>query len=180
MPCVISSRQKAPKHGCGPLLVDGRDETITRKATFAFNPGRHQERLLLELLAVCCEVYNAGLEERRAAWKYSRTKVSVFDQFNQLAWLREHRPDVFVFGLQPLRGTLRRLDEAYSAFLRRVASGATPGFPRFRPRARFDTVYWAEPTSWKVQLGNTRAGKGWKWRACRVHRRAGREGRTRR
>lgn len=151
---VISSRQKAPKHGCGHLLVDGIDETLARKATFAFNPSRRQERLLLELLAVCCETYNAGLEERRAAFRHpSRTKVTVFDQFNQLAWLRSHRPDVFAFGLQPIRGTLRRLDDAYGAFLRRCANGETPGFPRFRSRARFDTAYWAEPTSWKVELG---------------------------
>jgi putative transposase len=145
---------EGPKHGCGHLLVDGCDETLARKATFAFSPGRRQERLLLELLAVCCETYNAGLEERRAAFRHpSRSKVTVFDQFNQLAWLRHHRPDVFAFGLQPIRGTLRRLDEAYGAFLRRCANGETPGFPRFRSRARFDTVYWAEPTSWKVELG---------------------------
>jgi putative transposase len=150
---MISSRQKAPKYGCGHLLVDGTDETLARKATFAFNPGRRQEQSLLELLAVCCEVYNAGLQERREAWKHSRTRVSVFDQFNQLAWLRVHRPDVFGFGLQPVRGTLRRLDEAYGAFLRRAAGGETPGFPRFRSRSRFDTAYWAEPTSWKVELG---------------------------
>jgi putative transposase len=150
---VISSRQKAPKHGCGHLLVDGTDKALARKATFSFDPGRRQEQLLLDLLGVCCEVYNAGLEERREAWKHSRTKVSVFDQFNQLAWLRAHRPDVFAFGLQPIRGTLRRLDEAYGAFLRRAAAGETPGFPRFRSRSRFDTIYWAEPASWKIDLG---------------------------
>ena len=94
---VISSRQKAPKHGCGHLLVDGTDERVVRRVTFAFNPGRRQERLLLELLAVCCEVYNAGLEERREAWRRARSEVSVFDQFNQLSWLRHHRPDVFAF-----------------------------------------------------------------------------------
>ena len=151
---VISSRQKAPKHGCGQLLVDGTDETLARKASFAFNPGRRQEQSLLDLLAVCCEVYNAGLQERRDAFRHpSRTKVSVFDQFNQLAWLRHHRPDVFAFGLQPIRGALRRLDEAHGAFLRRVVAGETPGFPRFKSRSRFDTIYWSEPTSWKIDLG---------------------------
>jgi putative transposase len=151
---VISSRQKAPKHGPGYLLVDGLDAEVVRKAEFAFNPGRRQEERLLVLLGVCCEVYNAGLEERRAAYRHpSQTKVKLFDQFNQLTGLDEERPEVFAFGLQPLRGTLRRLDEAYGAFLRRSANGETPGFPRFRSRNRFDTVLWAEPTSWKVDLG---------------------------
>ena len=150
---MISSRQQAPKYGCGHLLVDGTDTVITRKASFAFNPGRRQERLLMGLLAVCCEVYNAGLEERREAWRHpSRTKVSLFDQFNQLKWLREHRPDVFAYGIQPVRGTLRRLDEAHGAFLRRCARGETPGFPRFRSRARFDTAYWDQPRSWNIDL----------------------------
>ncbi len=150
---MISSRQQAPKYGCGHLIVDGTDEVITRKASFAFNPGRRQERLLMGLLAMCCEVYNAGLEERREAFRHpSRTKVSLFDQFSQLKWLREHRPDVFAYGTQPVRGTLRRLDEAHGAFLRRCARGETPGFPRFRSRARFDTAYWAEPRSWNIDL----------------------------
>jgi putative transposase len=36
--------------------------------------------------------------------------------------------------------TLRRLDKAFGAFFRRVKAGETPGYPRFRSAARFDSV----------------------------------------
>jgi putative transposase len=147
---MISSREQAPKHGGGWLLVDGTDTRLHRKAEFAFNPGRRQERSLLGLLRVCSEVYNAGLEERSGAWKQSRTSVRLFDQFNQIRHLRGVRDDVLVWGIQPLRSTLRRLDGAYASFYRRCRNGQTPGHPRFKSHKRFDTVAWDEPSGWKI------------------------------
>ena len=38
----------------------------------------------------------------------------------------------------------RRLDLAFQAFFRRVANGETPGYPRFKPAHRFDTITWSE------------------------------------
>jgi putative transposase len=38
------------------------------------------------------------------------------------------------------QATLRRLDKAFAAFFRRVKSGETPGYPRFRGVSRFDRV----------------------------------------
>lgn len=56
---VISSKERAPRFGPGRLVVDGTDDRLCRKATFAFRPSRRQERQLLALLRACCEVYNA-------------------------------------------------------------------------------------------------------------------------
>jgi putative transposase len=147
---VISSREKAPKHGGGRLLVDGGDDTLHRKAEFSFNPSNKQMTLLLMLLRACCEVYNAALEERSRAWKRSRTSVRAFDQFNQITHLRGCRDDVLRWGITPLRGTLRRLDAAYASFYRRCKNGQTPGHPRFKSHTRFDTVGWDETTGWKI------------------------------
>ena len=147
---MISSREKAPRHGGGWLLVDGSDETLHRKAEFSFNPSNKQMTLLLMLLRACCEVYNAALEERARAWKHSRTSVRVFDQFNQITHLRGCRDDVLRWGIQPLRGTLRRLDAAYAGFYRRCKNGQTPGHPRFKSHKRSDTVSYDETTGWKI------------------------------
>jgi putative transposase len=38
------------------------------------------------------------------------------------------------------QATLRRLDRAFQAFFRRAKAGEAPGYPRFKGRARFDTV----------------------------------------
>jgi hypothetical protein len=48
-------------------------------------------------------VYNAGLAERRDAWRSAGVKVSLFERFGQLTELRGVRDDVFVWGVQPLR-----------------------------------------------------------------------------
>lgn len=149
---MISSREKATKHGPGWLLVDGTDKAIVRKAEFALRPSKPQALRLNRLRAACCEVYNAGLQERRDAWRLLAKTVTIFEQFKQITDLRGVRDDVLVWGIQPLRGALRRLDEAFSAFYRRTHEGQCPGYPRFRSLERFNTVCWNEAASWGVDL----------------------------
>ena len=76
---VIASNQKAPKHGRGRMTVDGRDDVVMRKTTFAFRPSKRQERGLHRLLSVACEVYNAGLQERRDAYRLAGKTVTLHD-----------------------------------------------------------------------------------------------------
>jgi putative transposase len=61
-----------------------------------------------------------------------------------------------VFGIQPVRGALRRVDEAFAGFFRRLETGEKPGFPRFKSRGRFRTVSWDEPVSWKLDFESRR------------------------
>jgi putative transposase len=145
---VISSREQAPRFGPGHLLVDGNDDRLHRTAKFAFDPTVRQETALIGLLRVCCETYNAGLQERRDAWRQSRARIRLFDQFNQITDLRGVRDDALAWGARPLRGALRRVDEAYSAFYRRCAKGEVPGHPRFKASRRFHTACWDEPIGW--------------------------------
>nr|WP_026257374.1 transposase [Actinopolymorpha alba] len=156
VPVVIFPKQSAPRFGPGRLVVDGLDATVCRKATFAFDPAPAQERGLQALLGACCEVYNAGLQERRDAWRRANKSVSLFDQFTQIKGLRGVRDDVLAWGIQPIRGALRRLDEAFAGFYRRIKAGQTPGYPRFKSHRRFHTVCWDEPTSWKVDTDQRR------------------------
>ena len=155
---MIASGRQRVKHGTGRasgwLVVDGTDETLVRKTEFAFKPRtRGQRRKLLALLECTREVYNAGLAERRDAYKHpSQTKISWQDQYKALTTVREVRPEVFAFGLQPLRGALRRVDDAFSGFFDRVKHGETPGYPRFKSRGRFNTLSYPEPVSWSVDL----------------------------
>ena len=147
---MIASKQQSPRYGPGRLVVDGRDRTVVRKATFAFRPTKAQAGRLHGLLRVCCEVYNAALQERRDAWRVAGKTVRWRDQFVALTGVRQVRPNVFAYGLQPLRGAIMRCDEAMQAFFDRVGRGARPGFPRFKGHRRFNTACWDEPASWKV------------------------------
>ena len=149
---MIASRAQSTKHGPGRLVVDGCDDTVVRKATFAFRPSKAQAGRLHGLLRICCEVYNAALQERRDAWRLAGKTVRWQDQFVQIKHLRGIRDDALVYGIRPLRGAIMRVDEAMQGFFDRLRRGQTPGFPRFKGHRRFNTACWDEPCSWKVDV----------------------------
>ena len=132
--------------------------TVVRAVTSPLYPTVGQTGHLNRLLGAMCDVYNAALESRRGRWAWNRESVSRFDQFNDLAGqeTREVIPGLAEFGIGPFRGALTRLDRAFAGFFRRVKKGQTPGFPRFKAKARFDSVEYPDKTGWKI----TATGKG--------------------
>jgi putative transposase len=114
------------------------------------SPTVRQQAVLAGLLGLQCELYNAALEERRGAWRWERRSVSYFDQCRTLTSLREVRPEVLACGVRVCRGTLRRLDWAFAGFYRRCRAGQRPGYPRFRPRSRWDSLQWEDRNGWRL------------------------------
>jgi putative transposase len=92
------------------------------------------------MCAAHAELYDAALQERRDAWRMRGKPISVSAQMLQLKEIRTVRPDMAVWSFTSQQQTLRRLDKAFGAFFRRVRAGQTPGYPRFRAAARFDSV----------------------------------------
>lgn len=125
---------------------------MARCRTFRYllRPTTRQVVALELLLRQQCELYNAALEDRRGAWKWERRSVSYFDQCRTLTELRSVRPEVLEHGVIVCRGTLTRLDRAFCAFYRRVQSGQTPGFPRFKSVHRFDSAQWEDTCGWRL------------------------------
>jgi putative transposase len=119
-------------------------------------PTARQEHALVRLLAVQCELYNAALEERRGAWRWEQRSVRRLEQYAQLNGLDL---GLAPFGVTVSRGTLLRLDRAFQGFFRRVKAGQTPGFPRFRSRARFDAVEYPQACSWRLIEARTDRGR---------------------
>lgn len=88
------------------------------------------------------ELYNAALQERRDAWRHSRTRITYGDQSGQLTEIRRLRGDVAVWSFSSQQATLRRLNRAFAGFFRRAKAGGKPGYPRFKGPGRFDSVEW--------------------------------------
>jgi putative transposase len=128
------------------VLVVGRCRSFRYKLSLTVR----QEAALVGLLALQCELYNAALEERRGAWRWERRSVSYVDQCRTLTGLRAVRPEVLAAGVTVCRGTLRRLDRAFGAFYRRCRAGQRPGFPRFRPLSRWDSLQWEDRSGWRL------------------------------
>jgi putative transposase len=88
------------------------------------------------------ELYNAALQERRDAWAHSKTRIRYGDQSAQLTEIRSARPDQAMWSFSSQQATLRRLNRAFAGFFRRVKRGQKAGYPRFKGKARFDSVEW--------------------------------------
>jgi putative transposase len=133
-----------------------------RAFTYRLCPTVKQSERLGVLMRLQCELYNAALEERRMTDQWQRRGLSSvrpptkFDQFKTLTGLATLRPELAPFGITVCRGTLSRLDEAFQGFFRRVGAGQTPGFPRYRSAARFDSVAWCDVTGWKLDQSGRR------------------------
>ncbi len=128
---------------------------MRRSYKFRLRPTAKQHVALGRCLDSHRELYNAALQERRDAWKLCQVGISYNAQSAQLSEIRTLRPDVAHWSFSSQQATLRRLNKAFAAFFRRVRSGETPGYPRFKAAHRFDMVEWpkdGDGAKWKPEV----------------------------
>ena len=113
--------------------------------------SRAQHGRMVEVLALQRGLYNAALQERRDAWRLSRTSISYEDQTASLTEIRGFDAAHEALPHSMGRWTLRRLNDAMKGFFKRVKAGRTPGFPRFRSESRFDTFGMADVDGCRIQ-----------------------------
>ncbi len=119
---------------------------------YRLTPNKMVEKKLFWILTRCRELYNAGLSERRDAYRMTGTSISYYDQQNDLpeikAAIREEYQDIAAHVLQDV---LKRLDKAFKRFFERCAKGQTPGYPRFQGRNRYDSFTYPDGAGWKLK-----------------------------
>jgi putative transposase len=111
---------------------------VLKAYKYKLYPTRKQREALESQLGEACFLYNAALQERRDAYRKSRTSLNYYDQANQLKAIRTD-DSLGLTNFSACQDILRRVDKTFKAFFRRVKAGETPGYPRFKPRARFDS-----------------------------------------
>lgn len=122
--------------GCGPMQV------LTYK--YRLLPTRKQHEALVAILDSQHALYNAALEERIDCYRKTGRTISYIDQCKALTECRASLPAMALVPLKIQRGTIKRLDEAYKAFFRRVKLGGKAGFPRFRGKGWFNSFDFSE------------------------------------
>ena len=117
----------------------------TRK-TFKYRlyPRRNQTVILEGQFGLCCELYNAVLQERRDAYRLEGKSISFRSQSDQLPEIKASREEFGGVYSQVLEDTLHRVDRSFKAFFRRLRRGEKAGFPRFRARARYDSLSYPQ------------------------------------
>ena len=102
---------------------------------------------IASVLLKCAQLYNAGLEEWRSAYRQSGVSRTYHDQSKQLTLVRKDDPEGWgSISVQIGRGVLRRLDRARQSFFRRVKDGQKAGYPRFKSWRRYHTIEISEPS----------------------------------
>jgi putative transposase len=99
-------------------------------------PTKKQAALLDGQLAEACRLYNAALAERRYAWKMQRCAITYYQQSKQLKDIRA-AGDLMLANYMSCCDVLRRVENTYQTFFRRVKAGKKVGYPRFKAQSRF-------------------------------------------
>src|SRR5215467_12028534 len=99
-------------------------------------PTPKQEHTLLLVLRRCRHLSNTALEERKASYQMHHTSLGYASQAAELAEIKEAFPAYQEIYSQVLQDVLRRLDNAFAAFFRRLKNGEKPGYPRFQGEGR--------------------------------------------
>jgi putative transposase len=107
-------------------------------------PSKAQHRALERILESQRLLYNAALEERIGAYRKAGKTLTYFEQCKGLSQWRKDDPEAAQLPVRLQRATLKRLDEAYHGFFRRLRLGGKPGFPRFRGQGWFDSFGFRE------------------------------------
>lgn len=118
---------------------------MKRAYKFRLYPTPTQVHKLEQTLGLCCDLYNACLEQRRTAYRQNRVSVNVAMQMRELPDLKRDLPEIANVYSQVLQNVLWRVDEAYQHFFRRVREkNGKAGFPRFRSRRRYDSLTYPQ------------------------------------
>src|SRR5258708_4678667 len=106
----------------------------TKTYQFRIYPTKKQMRILNEWLVVCCEVYNAALDERKSAYRMAGVSLSYEQQSAELPACKQVRPELHDVPSQVLQDVVKRVDRAFDNFFRRVEAGPNPRHPPVKIR----------------------------------------------
>jgi len=107
-------------------------------------PTKKQVDVINHQFSLCRRLYNNALEHRITAYKSAGISISYKDQQNELPLLKGAFPEYKTIHSQVLQNVLRRLDNSFCHFFRRVGEGQTPGFPRFKGKDFFNSICYTQ------------------------------------
>ena len=122
-----------------------RGQLVILTYRYRLLPLKSQHRVLERLCEAQRQLYNAALQERIDCYSKTGKTRTYIDQCKALTQCRRELPDMGELPVNLQRWTLKRLDDAFSGFFRRLkARNGLAGFPRFRGKSRWEAFGFAE------------------------------------
>jgi putative transposase len=128
------------KRSAKKLNKETEKQSLRKTYQFRIYPTSKQINVLEMWLGLCCDTYNAALDERKSAYRMAGLTLSYAQQCAELPECKEVRPELGEVPAQVLQDAVKRVDRAYDDFFRRVEEGQKPGFPRFKSRFRYASL----------------------------------------
>ncbi len=127
-------------------------------------PTKGQQRLLNQMLEECRWLYNRTLGYRKDAYEQEQRTADWYETKRLIpVYKKTVRPTLSKVYSQVLQNVTERVDLAFKAYARRLKSGETPGFPRFKGYGRYDSMTYAQ-SGFKVDgewLDLSKVGRLW-------------------
>lgn len=99
-------------------------------------PTKRQHLALETICEAQRQLYNAALQERIDCYRKTRKSISYFDQCKSITICRSDDSELAQIPVNLQRATLKRIDEAFKGFFRRLknkrVNKGKAGFPRFK------------------------------------------------
>ncbi len=82
---------------------------------------------------MCCEVYNAALDERKSAFRMAGVSLSYEDQCRELPGCKQARPDLRAVPSQVLQDVVKRVELAFDTGFGGSRKGRNQAIPALNP-----------------------------------------------
>ncbi len=143
------------KQHCNKPKEETEKQNPRKTYQFRLYPTSKQLTILERWLWLCCETYNAALDERKSAYGMAGISLSYAHQCAELPECKEVRPELGEVPAQVLQDAVKRVDRAFDDFFRRIEEGQKLGYPRFKSRFRYDSLTFKQyQNSFDVLPGN--------------------------
>jgi len=117
---------------------------MIRSYKYRIYPTKSQITILNNTFEICRKVYNNTLALRKNAWGCDHKSLTLFDTHYYLKQWKIDQPELKTVYSQVLQHVQFRVDFAFQAFFRRLKSGETPGYPRFKGRGRYNSITYPQ------------------------------------
>jgi putative transposase len=102
---------------------------------------------------ICRNLYNWALEQRITAYKEYGFALTPYGQMAELPAYKKNHIETTQANVQCMREVIKRLDNAYNLFYKRLKTNTKAGFPRFKSVARYNS-FTMQHNGWKLKDNN--------------------------
>jgi putative transposase len=128
---------------------------VRKTFLYRMRPTKAQATVMSNMLEECRWLYNNTLAYRKDAYEQQGRAAGWYETKARIPILKQERHSLKQIHSQVLQNVTERVELAFQAFFRRVKSGETPGYPRFRGYGRYDSICYPQYGNGAKLVGNT-------------------------